>query len=79
MVYGYDIPHDERDYDEEDRNELLKDREDDDKFERSREDEREAMDLDDENNFEPCSDCDQPDACFDFGCAIENGIRRPNF
>lgn len=26
--------------------------------------------------FEDSSDCDLPDACADFGCAIEKGIKR---
>lgn len=37
-------------------------------------------DTDDENeddNWQPCADCDLPDACADFGCAIESGIRKP--
>jgi hypothetical protein len=32
-------------------------------------------DLDDDS-FEPCSNCDLPDACADFGCAIKSGIRK---
>lgn len=31
---------------------------------------------DDEDDFEPCANCDLPDACADFGCAIKNGIRK---
>lgn len=31
---------------------------------------------DDEDNFQPCDECDLPDACCDFGCAIKQGIRR---
>jgi hypothetical protein len=31
---------------------------------------------DDEDDFEPCSNCDLPDACADFGCAIKNGVRK---
>ena len=26
-------------------------------------------------NFECCDDCDLPDACSDFGCAIEAGLK----
>lgn len=33
---------------------------------------------DDENEFYPCADCDLPDACADFGCAIANGVKRPD-
>lgn len=29
-----------------------------------------------EEDFEPCSNCDLPDACNDFGCAIKNGVRK---
>ena len=29
-----------------------------------------------EDTWQPCADCDRPDACADFGCAIEQGIRR---
>ncbi len=28
----------------------------------------------DEDDFEPCSECDGRDACADFGCAVEHGI-----
>lgn len=32
---------------------------------------------DDEDGFEPCANCDLPDACSDFGeCAIKAGIRK---
>ena len=31
----------------------------------------------DENEFYPCDDCDQPDACEDFECAIKAGIAQP--
>ena len=34
-------------------------------------------DYEDEDNWQPCDDCDLPDACEDFGCAIKNGIREP--
>lgn len=30
----------------------------------------------DEDNFQPCDNCDLPDACADFGCAIKNGVRK---
>lgn len=30
---------------------------------------------DDEDDFEPCVNCDLPDACADFGCAIKAGIK----
>jgi hypothetical protein len=40
-------------------------------------DEDEGSDFDDEeDDFEPCSVCDLPDACADFGCAIKSGIRK---
>lgn len=29
----------------------------------------------DEDNFQPCSKCDGHDACRDFGCAVELGLR----
>lgn len=29
---------------------------------------------DEEDDFEPCSDCDGHDACRDFGCAIKSGL-----
>jgi len=29
---------------------------------------------DEEDNWQPCSDCDGHDACHDFGCAIKAGI-----
>lgn len=32
--------------------------------------------LDDEDNFVECSECDGHDACRDFGCAIELGLGR---
>jgi hypothetical protein len=31
-------------------------------------------DGEDEDEFEPCSDCDGHDACRDFGCAIDAGL-----
>lgn len=30
-----------------------------------------------EDDFQSCDDCDLPDACADFGCAIKNGVRKP--
>lgn len=32
----------------------------------------------DENeiDFDPCADCDLPDACADFGCAIRGGVKK---
>ena len=30
------------------------------------------------NEFECCDNCDLPDACSDFGCAIKQGLRTPN-
>lgn len=32
---------------------------------------------DDEDDFQCCADCDLPDACSDFGCAIKSGLRPP--
>jgi protein gp37 len=32
--------------------------------------------IDDEIDFQPCDNCDLPDACEDFGCAIKNGVRK---
>lgn len=29
---------------------------------------------DDEDDFEPCGDCDGHDACRDFGCAVASGL-----
>ena len=28
----------------------------------------------DDADFEPCDECDLPDACADFGCAIKSGV-----
>lgn len=34
--------------------------------------------LDEEDDFQSCGDdCDQPDACSDFGCAIKSGLYVP--
>ncbi len=40
-----------------------------------------AEPMDDEDNeeeidFYPCDNCDLPDACEDFGCAIKSGIKK---
>lgn len=32
-------------------------------------------DGDDGDDFQPCGECDCPDACDDFGCAIKAGIK----
>jgi len=34
--------------------------------------------IDDEFDFQSCANCDLPDACADFGCAIKQGIYKPN-
>jgi hypothetical protein len=34
-------------------------------------------DDEDDDGWQPCDNCDLPDACEDFGCAIKNGIRQP--
>ena len=31
---------------------------------------------DDEDGFQCCDNCDLPDACADFGCAIKQGIKK---
>lgn len=31
--------------------------------------------IDDDDSWEPCDNCDMPDACADFGCAIKQGLR----
>jgi len=36
---------------------------------------REVEAMEDEGEFSSCDNCDLPDACEDFGCAIKNGIR----
>jgi len=33
-------------------------------------------DYDDEDDWQPCDNCDLPDACEDFGCAIKSGVRK---
>jgi hypothetical protein len=35
--------------------------------------------YDDADSWSPCDDCDLPDACNDFGCAIKAGLRRGGF
>lgn len=35
---------------------------------------RMMADPEDEDDFEPCSECDGHDACADFGCAIKSGL-----
>lgn len=38
------------------------------------------FDCDDgDDSFQPCDECDLPDACADFGCAIKAGLKRPKF
>jgi hypothetical protein len=39
-------------------------------------DDEEDSYRDDEDNFQCCDNCDLPDACCDFGCAIQQGLRR---
>jgi hypothetical protein len=34
-------------------------------------------DEDEEDDFQCCDNCDLPDACEDFRCAIKAGIRKP--
>jgi hypothetical protein len=31
--------------------------------------------FEDEDSWQPCADCDLPEACGDFGCAIKQGLR----
>ena len=31
--------------------------------------------FEDTENFEHCSHCDLPDACNDFGCAVQQGLK----
>lgn len=38
---------------------------------------KDPEDNEDETDFQPCADCDLPDACSDFGCAIKKGLREP--
>jgi len=38
-------------------------------------DEEDSM-WEDEDNFHCCDNCDLPDACSDFGCAIQQGLRK---
>lgn len=30
----------------------------------------------DKDDWQPCDNCDLPDACADFGCAIKSGVRK---
>lgn len=39
-------------------------------------DDEEDSYLEDEDNFQCCDNCDLPDACRDYGCAIQQGLRR---
>ena len=32
--------------------------------------------LEEEEDFEHCSECDLPDACSDFGCAADQGLKK---
>ena len=34
-----------------------------------------ASDYDDGEDFECCDNCDLPDACYDFGCAVEQNLK----
>lgn len=34
--------------------------------------------MPEEEDFESCTNCDLPDACADFGCAIKAGLKSPN-
>jgi hypothetical protein len=34
------------------------------------------IEVEDDEDFDTCSDCDLPDACADFGCAVEKGLRK---
>lgn len=34
--------------------------------------------FEDEDDFQSCNDCDLPDACADFGCAIKSGLYVPH-
>ena len=38
-------------------------------------DDEEDSYWEDEDNFQCCDNCDLPDACCDFGCAIQQGLR----
>ena len=33
-------------------------------------------DEDEDDSWQPCDNCDLPDACADFGCAIKSGVRK---
>lgn len=45
----------------------------------SGEDYLEDEDFNDENDFQYCADCDLPDACADFGCAIKLEVKKAPF
>lgn len=47
-------------------------------FEWSDEDIIDKFGMDDEDDFQPCDNCDLPDACADFGCAVKAGLHKPN-
>lgn len=34
--------------------------------------------MPDEEDFQSCNNCDLPDACADFGCAIKAGLTSPH-
>jgi hypothetical protein len=38
--------------------------------------EQEEPEEEQEDNFHPCGNCDLPDACEDFGCAVKQGIKQ---
>jgi hypothetical protein len=38
-------------------------------------DEDEDLMWEDDEDFDLCSECDLPDACSDFGCAIQSGLK----
>jgi hypothetical protein len=39
-------------------------------------DEAEDQMWEDEDSFQCCDNCDLPDACSDFGCAIKQGVKQ---
>lgn len=36
---------------------------------------RDDLDLEDDEDFSPCAECEPPNDCSDFGCAIDRGIK----
>ncbi len=34
------------------------------------------LQIEDEPDFQCCDNCDLPDACADFGCAVKQGIKQ---